>query len=568
MLQNKRLSLPILLALPCLAAPLLAQAALPANALPGDGSVLSGTVTASVSGSSLDLTVGSSQAIINWGSAGGALNPVSGAGGFDVGSSASVTLQEGGGQTATASVLNLDVSGQPSQIDGSVLGHNVNVYIANENGVFVGATGRVSAPTVALMADGTSAAEAIFQGGSFGSGMASGALSLASGAQVQAGNVILSGNAALNLANAINANTITLHGEADLSGSLNANTVAVTGGFYGSGSLTANTLAMTLTGYVNDNKTGQILANGFTLDAGNSGTINISLTAAGSQAQGFNAFVNGNAKIDSGNSTVSVNSPNQNSRLILEVSGNLAVNPGSQSNPYGSGSAFQFPGLLYLEAWQNNVVNADLVNAYSASAPVGYGVFVISSNISDSHAIYANGSRGINFEGLWNGTGYNPAKSINGQNPSDASFSFTIPIYFAQNGTGGLSFAADSSITNPNTGYNQPVDLFLGNLPTLVAASTGGGSGITLPATLPSVNVTASQTSAENSALITALQNYEANQTSSNYNNVYATVNGLSIITDNMTLAQQFTALLTAYFKNPSSSTIAAIQSFVDKNNT
>ncbi|MDD3761416.1 MAG: hypothetical protein PHO57_11395 [Acidithiobacillus sp.] len=490
MSQNKRLSLSILLALPCLAAPLLAQAALPTNTLPGNGSVASGQVSASISVatmnnigqvSTLTLNVNSSRAIINWGSTGGVLNPVSGAGGFDVGRNALVVLQEAAGQSSTASVLNIDVSGQPSQIQGSVTGNNVNVYIANENGIFVGSsitedigTG-ISAPTVALMADTSSTAEAIFNGGSFSSnsGVANGTLSIGPAADIQASNLILSGNSAVNLtANSITANTLTLHGEADITGmgSLIANTVNVIGGFYGDGFIATNNLNIDLTGYVNNDHSGQILANGFQLFAGSNimttnSTINISLTANGAQAQGFNVAISeGNAIINSGNSDVSVNSPNKNSRLIIEDSGNLTVNPGSQSNPYGSGPAFQFPGLLYLEGSDNVQINADLVNAYSASAPAGYGVFVIGQNITDSHAIFANGTRGINFEGFWNGTEYFPAQSINGQNPDDPSFSFSVPIFFANEGNNSLSFSADQMIQNPVMGYSQPADLFLGLL--------------------------------------------------------------------------------------------------------
>lgn len=468
--RRKTLKQSLLMALPLLAAPLLAQAAISPTTLPANGSVVSGTVTASVSGSTLNLNLGSSQAVIDWGSAGGSLNPVSGTGGFDVGSQASVTFA--GGQSG-GSVLNIDVSGQPSTIDGTILGGDVGVYVANANGVIVGPNAVVSAPTVALMANGETTAESLFNGGSFSpSGQATGALNIAQGAAINAGNVILAGNGDVNIGNSIGASTIDLYGEADLTGSLNASKANVAGGFYSTGSITANDLNVNLTHYVNDNKTGQILANGFTLDAGSSGTMNITLTADGTQAQGFNVFVNGNAAINSGDTTVSVNSPNTNSRLILKASGNLTVNPGTETNPYESSPAFLFPGLLYLEGWQSNTVNADLVNAYSAAAPVGYGVFVISPVINDSYSVYANGSRGVNFEGRYNGTGYNPAQSINGSNPSTSNFSFTIPIYFASQASGGLSLTQAKMINNPSTGYSQPNDLFLGNVPNLVAQAT------------------------------------------------------------------------------------------------
>jgi cytoskeletal protein CcmA (bactofilin family) len=476
MSQNRLIRRRVLCALPVLCLPLWAQAAIAPNTLPGNGVVQSGQVTGSVSDNTLNLMVGSSPAVVNWGVTGGAvLNPVSGVGGFDVGSQASVVFT-GAGSSSPSAVLNIDVSGQLSELDGTMFGNNVSVYVANANGIFVGSGAVVSAPTVAFLANSPATAQTLFDEGTFSAGgVATGALSLASTAQVNAGDVILAGNGAVNIGNTITANAIDLYGEANITGGLNADTVQVTGGFYSTGTITANQLDVNLTGYVNDVKTGQILANNFTLDAGSSGTMNIGLTADGSQAQGFNVFVNGNADIDSGNTTVSTGAPNQNSKLIVIASGNLTVSPGTVTNPYGLNPAFQFPGLLYLEGNQNLTVNADLVNAYSTAAPVGYGVFAISPNIIDNYSVYANGSRGVNFEGLWNGSGYNAANSINGQNPSTTTFTFTVPIYFLSSNNGAVAPVQASQIQNGNTGYMQPNNVFFGNVPDLTAQSAAPG---------------------------------------------------------------------------------------------
>jgi filamentous hemagglutinin family protein len=479
----------VLCALSLLCLPLAAQAGIAPSTLPTNGAVVAGQASASVTSTGMTLTVGSGATIIDWGSSGASLNAVSGTGGFDVGSQASLLVTTPGG---TGEVLNIDVSGQPSQIDGKITGNGVGVYVANPNGVFVGPNAVISAPTVALLANGASTAEALFNTGTLSaSGLATGALSLASGAQINAGNVILSGNGAVNVGNAIRtSNTIDLYGEGDITGSLNANTVNVNGGFYSTGTITANQLNVNLTGYVNDVKTGQILANNFTLDAGSSGTMNIHLTADGSQAQGFNVFVNGNASIDSGTTTVSTASANQNSKLIVVASGDLTVNPGTAANPYGTNAAFQFPGLLYLEGNQGLTVDADLVNAYSTAAPVGYGVFVISPVITDVHSVYANGSRGVNFEGLWNGQSYNAANSINGQNPSTASFSFGVPIYFLTLNYGVVEALPAAQIRNGATGYQQPQNVFFGDVPTLTAGTApgSGAAGVTPSTSIPAID--------------------------------------------------------------------------------
>lgn len=468
---------PILAAISLAIFPVAAIAGLPTNTLPANGSVQSGQASASISGSTMNISLGSAHTVIDWGTAGGSINAVSGAGGFDVGSKASVVF--GSSSSSSTDVLNIDTSGQPSEIDGTVMGSNVSVYLANANGVVLTSTATFSAPEVVIMANSPSTALNLFNTGDFSaSGLATGAVSLESGAQINAGTVLIAGNGDVNIGNSIDAgNTIDVDGEANITGNLNAPTVNMNGGFFSTGTITANHLNVNLTGYVNDNSTGQILANGFTVNAGSSGTVNIALTAESSEPQGFNIFINGNGEITNGNTVVSNASPNKNSRLIAQASGTMTIDSGSSANPYGSQRAFQFPGLLYLEGLQGITVNADLVNAYSANAPVGYGVFVIGPTITDSHNVYANGSRGVNFEGPYENGAYQVAQSINGQNPNSAGFSFPISIFFAStNANGGLQLQAASSIKNPTTGYMQPNNLFLGALTPIVSSSSPSAS--------------------------------------------------------------------------------------------
>lgn len=57
--------------------------------------------------------------------------------GFDIGSAAFVTENLAGTDAGTHAILNIDASGNPSQINGSMLS-NANVWLANGNGVIFG----------------------------------------------------------------------------------------------------------------------------------------------------------------------------------------------------------------------------------------------------------------------------------------------------------------------------------------------------------------------------------------------------------------------------------------------
>lgn len=152
------------LASPLVAAPMLAHAAVTAQQVPGNGYVVQGAASASVS-TSTNLTtetvkVGETSAattgvIIQWGgTAPSGATALSGgattAGGFNVGTSASVIFNNSGtGAGPAAAILNIDASGNPSVIDGSLseTGAAAPMYIANANGIMVGGTGAtITAP--------------------------------------------------------------------------------------------------------------------------------------------------------------------------------------------------------------------------------------------------------------------------------------------------------------------------------------------------------------------------------------------------------------------------------------
>lgn len=115
-----------------------------ATQLPGAGAVAAGSpapTVGAISGGSQTITL-AGNTVIDWGSAAGTIN-ASGAGaqpgGFNIGSAAKLTF---GG---TGAVLNVDVSGNVSQIMGTLSSTAGNLYVANTNGVIVGAGATINA---------------------------------------------------------------------------------------------------------------------------------------------------------------------------------------------------------------------------------------------------------------------------------------------------------------------------------------------------------------------------------------------------------------------------------------
>ncbi|HEV2622451.1 MAG TPA: filamentous hemagglutinin N-terminal domain-containing protein [Frateuria sp.] len=117
--------------------------------LPGQGRVVSGQVSVGhLSAGNMDLTL-NGPAVIDWGkgNARGDIN-AGGVAGFNIGSGAKVNF----GGTAGAAVLNIDSSGNPSQILGALDAHGVDVFVANGNGIIVGAKAQIlSDRTVGLI---------------------------------------------------------------------------------------------------------------------------------------------------------------------------------------------------------------------------------------------------------------------------------------------------------------------------------------------------------------------------------------------------------------------------------
>ncbi|WP_437560381.1 filamentous hemagglutinin N-terminal domain-containing protein [Acidithiobacillus sulfuriphilus] len=128
----------------------------PSGALPGNGVVVDGTATAAITGSTAaTVTVGSGNTVITWNATSSSGDLLSSATnlGFNIGSSAAVDFQNTA--AGSAAVLNIDTTGNASQIYGglsaTVSGSATatdapTLFVANANGVVVGSGATISAP--------------------------------------------------------------------------------------------------------------------------------------------------------------------------------------------------------------------------------------------------------------------------------------------------------------------------------------------------------------------------------------------------------------------------------------
>ena len=426
----------------------------------------------------------------------------------------------------TATSGNINISGTVSVVSGD--GVYSGPFFLNGLGLYAAATAgqsvTLNATTPLLVSGGNSATIAatnvtmdssltVNGGGDFtfkpysvnntSAAPVSGSFVLASGATLSAKNLYLGSSGAANAGPAytsykidgsmVATGTSSAPGKALLGGSSSGTYKASPFNVSGAGSITAGTLTFTnLLGSVNNITTGQILANGFQIDApmanGQPGTVNITVTADGAALQGFNVGIVGNATISSGD-TVAVNTQtpagnekyaqylypaNANSNLVVSASGSLTVNAGTGADNYGLGTAlFQWPGLIYLTAGSGNLTaTVAIANAYGAQAATGHaGVFFIANNINDNFPIYTNGNAGVVFASpfltgtLWAHLQaiYPYALSINGINPFTSNPGLPTVYFATPNPTAAnanFSFQVLNSFTN-GRGYQQENQTFL-----------------------------------------------------------------------------------------------------------
>ena len=280
----------------------------------------------------------------------------------------------------------------------------------------------------------------------------------------------------------------------------------------GSGMISADNIWMlNQAGSVNNISTGQILANGFEIMAGPSGTANIIVAPGMTSGSGINLAITGNGIINEFNqapsytgsgATVTSNlAPDTAGKLVVQATGTLTVGGNSDSSftdPSGASyPAFNFPGLMYFLGQQGLTVDDALNSAYSTSTPMGFGVFLLGPTVNDTYPIIASGDRGVNIES----TQYGPT-TINGTSVTQGNPNLA-PIYFLQAGSsGGLVlnvqtpyttqwqweaenqvFLVDPNYTGPTYPVNVPQGtVSSGDIFTLTAPATEVVNNLTLPA--------------------------------------------------------------------------------------
>jgi filamentous hemagglutinin family protein len=211
-----------------------ALAGISATALPANGTVTAGQATITTSGNTENINE-NGNAVIAWN------------GGFDVGSQATVNFSNAGSGNAT--VLNVDNSGNISEIAGTVNGTNTNIIIANNNGVMVDGGATINNPGGGTALIGG----VVYPGASFAStgriswGATQAApVTISNGATVNSKSLILAGTGDVN----VGAATYNIGSETDIIGGQESPEVANKLAFSNAG--TVQTLWSVNTGYTPD----------------------------------------------------------------------------------------------------------------------------------------------------------------------------------------------------------------------------------------------------------------------------------------------------------------------------
>lgn len=373
-IHRKRLALAVASAITFV--PMIAVAATPtATQLPGQGYVLTNSagVTSTVATGALGVTVASGNTIIQWGGAPytSGLPTINSAGsaGFNIGASAAVTFTNTGTTAGPASVLNIDATGNPSQILGSltaVSGASAagapTLFVANQNGIVVGSGATIVAPTgigflnsafnnnptTGALADfvaGT--ADLVFTG-------ATGGVNIEASANLSgvSSTLLIAGAGTVN----VNFAGITQPG-----GTTGGIPLIVDGGVGGTAFVTATT-------YV-PQSTGSIPTTGMTYGAPVQTTVNLNLGVTGNTyltaapyvfANGSSVLAYGDVNI--GSTAVIGGSSTASSPLPIEWTGTLTnsgiVNASSAGFTNGTVAVALVSGSASVDALQGNFVNA------------------------------------------------------------------------------------------------------------------------------------------------------------------------------------------------------------------
>lgn len=372
-----------------------AFAALPSTALPAGATVTNGNAFVSQGSNNTLLVSATGNSVITY------------SGGFNVGSAAAVQFNNSA-PGSEATVLNVDTSGQASEIDGAVKSNGVNLFIANQNGMIIGNGATITAPgqTLGLLAQQVNASQ-FASGGSFtyGSGNST-TLTIESGATISGQDVFIAGAGTVNVGGFVNGvNGVHIDGglpqnnntlifsqtyptgglarsgnyyDAAPSGAVktqinllaNSAVSAQIVGFWnhgnvqGPGAIHADVLNAYIAGSFNNpngggSPTNSWYPNHITIDPFTAGkTVSVFGVLSGNAPSFWNLWVNGNADYYPNSLYSTPVSPAYGSHLTLQASGNLSIKAlkglanlfNNSTSQTLSGYLATFPGLVVATA--------------------------------------------------------------------------------------------------------------------------------------------------------------------------------------------------------------------------
>lgn len=384
-----------------------------AKQLPGKGTIVAGTVQAgTIVDGAQTVTIGddaSGIAVIDWGS--GSINQTQ-PGGFNVGAGA--TLRFAGANATSNAVLNIDSSGQGSQILGKVdtQGADVSVFIANRNGILVGPTGAVAASgQVGLITNAMSESQQADFDGSPAYAGTGGDVDIVQGAKLTGSSVLVAGG-----------NIVTV----DLSSVSDSVPVHLSAGLPSSGMEGSNTAAqLNLVA-----QAAAVFPGGSIKSAGNaSGTGDIDLATSFATVQVAGTFTNGGT-LRLGDNAFTGTFDNENVVIAAGLSPRLTVGGLVNNGDFGSNAAPFFSltttdggivnhGSLYggLVATQGGglsntshmetsglVIRGDLTNdgSLGVSGEGIYGFQIVGGNLVNSGTLVGGGPS--MWLQVWNGS--------------------------------------------------------------------------------------------------------------------------------------------------------------------
>jgi filamentous hemagglutinin family protein len=306
-----------------------------ATQLPGHGLVLTPSGAASLSSGTLTVTATTAGApvIIQWGGNSGSSTINSGGtAGFNIGSSAALDIV-GASSAVPGSVLNIDASGTPSQLLGTLsAASSIGVFVANDNGIVVGPGAAIDVPG--------------------GLGLVVGTATLGSSGYIVSESAAISG-AALNIASSaswsgttellVGANTVNI-GSLPATNSGSAATTAVISGY----DFTVG--ASGVTGLTNPNSNATLTLTG---TVANGSDMNVN--AAGNVLVGSGANVAFGSAVSSASTTTS-NGYNIGGNLTIATGGTLLVMNGVSTSP----DIALAPGATFTNEGTLNVADSNL----------------------------------------------------------------------------------------------------------------------------------------------------------------------------------------------------------------